>query len=258
MDTIIHRPLRSRMKQSEIRDPCSRGCRCPGFIRATLRSPRRRRKIRFSRHYPTPWHVLPREAAGSRRAKLALRGRGWRVPQQTLCQWSKLMDPPPPTPPHHARARAEGEEITAHDSAISLLVSREVWPACSALFNQGAGNAGRPMRPIAACATIVVVSTRVVRSHRHHPAFPTQWFTAYFVLFPAIGFFVTVIPEKLASQELDASTEASEPHDFAVRLTRHSSKAHPRPPHPVPRPRRSRAAPLWDRTGRVTKVICVF
>jgi hypothetical protein len=31
------------------------------------------------------------------------------------------------------------------------------------------------------------------------------------------GFLVTVIPEKLASQELDASVEASGPHDFAVR-----------------------------------------
>src|SRR5665647_2788758 len=32
------------------------------------------------------------------------------------------------------------------------------------------------------------------------------------------GFFVTVTPEKLASHELDASVEASEPHDFAVRF----------------------------------------
>ena len=101
--------------------------------------------------------------------------------------------------------------------------------------SEGAGNAGRPMRPIAACATIVVVSTRVVRSHRHHPAFPTQWFTAYFALFPAIGFLVTVIPEKPASQELDASTEASEPHDLAVRLRRSRQQHHPRPPHPAPR-----------------------
>jgi hypothetical protein len=31
------------------------------------------------------------------------------------------------------------------------------------------------------------------------------------------GFFVTVTPEKLASQELDTSVEASGPHDFAVR-----------------------------------------
>jgi hypothetical protein len=29
-----------------------------------------------------------------------------------------------------------------------------------------------------------------------------------------IGFLVTVIPEKLASQELDASAEASGPHDL--------------------------------------------
>jgi len=39
------------------------------------------------------------------------------------------------------------------------------------------------------------------------------------------GFLATVIPEKLASQELDASIGASGPHDFAVRLARHSSKA---------------------------------
>ena len=83
---------------------------------------------------------------------------------------------------------------------------------------EGAGNAGRPMRPIAACATVVVAGTRVVRSHRHHPAFPTQWFTAYGVISPAIGFLATVAPKKPASQELDASVEASGPHVFAVRI----------------------------------------
>src|SRR5580704_2405850 len=41
---------------------------------------------------------------------------------------------------------------------------------------EGAGNAGRPMRPIATCAMVVVERTHVVRSHRNHPAFPTQWF----------------------------------------------------------------------------------
>src|SRR5882672_426048 len=45
-------------------------------------------------------------------------------------------------------------------------------------------------------------------------------FTAYFVLFPVNGSFATVIPKKLASRELDASTATSEPHDFAVRFTR--------------------------------------
>ena len=55
-----------------------------------------------------------------------------------------------------------------------------------------------------------------------------------YVISPVIGFLATVIPEKLASQELDASTEASGPHDFAVRLRRCSSRAHRRPPHPRP------------------------
>ena len=57
------------------------------------------------------------------------------------------------------------------------------------LQTKGAGNAGRPMRPIAACAMVVVERTRVSRSHRNHPAFPTQWFTAYCVLSPVLGLF---------------------------------------------------------------------
>ena len=43
-------------------------------------------------------------------------------------------------------------------------------------------------------------------------------FTAYFVLSPVSGLFATVTPEKLASQELNASIAAPGPHDFAVRL----------------------------------------
>src|SRR3954447_8345181 len=51
----------------------------------------------------------------------------------------------------------------------------------------GRRDGGRPTRPQAACAEIVAVSTRVVRSHRNHPAFPAQWFTAYNALSPATG-----------------------------------------------------------------------
>jgi hypothetical protein len=43
--------------------------------------------------------------------------------------------------------------------------------------------------------------------------------TAYFVISRVIGFLATLIPKKLASQELDASTAASEPHDLAVRVS---------------------------------------
>jgi hypothetical protein len=39
------------------------------------------------------------------------------------------------------------------------------------------------------------------------------------VISPATGFLAAVISKKLASQKLDASIGASEPHDFAVRLS---------------------------------------
>jgi hypothetical protein len=68
--------------------------------------------------------------------------------------------------------------------------------------------------------------------------------TVSFVLSPVTGFIVTVVPEKLASQELDASAGGSGPHDFAVRDLRCSSKAHPRPPHPAPNVRDDRETPL--------------
>ena len=99
--------------------------------------------------------------------------------------------------------------------------------------NKGAGNAGRPMRPIAACAMGVVERTRVVRSHRNHPAFPTQWFYGLYVISPGTGL---SCPRHWRNRfrRLDASVGASGPHDFAVRIKRHSSKAPKRPPHPAP------------------------
>src|SRR5437660_1607484 len=56
-------------------------------------------------------------------------------------------------------------------------------------------------------------------------------FTACFELSPVNGSFATVAPEKLASQELDASTAASGPHDFAVRLSHTRQSQLSRPSH---------------------------
>jgi hypothetical protein len=62
-------------------------------------------------------------------------------------------------------------------------------------------------------------------------------FTIYFVLSPARpGLFATVAPNTLASQELDTSHWGVRTTRLRVRITRCSSKAHPRPPHPAPRP----------------------
>jgi hypothetical protein len=128
-----------------------------------------------------------------------------------------------------------GDDVKIHLGDLAARYARvvqELWPS----ENRGRRECRAPGAPAAACA--VVESTRV--SHHGHTGntrhSPRNGFTVSFVLFPVIGLFVTVTPEKLASQELDASVEASEPHDFAVRVTRRSSKAHPRPPHPVSRP----------------------
>ena len=96
----------------------------------------------------------------------------------------------------------------------------------------------------------------LVRSHREHPAFPAQWFTAYFVLSPVIGLFCH---RRSASKpaKLDASVEASGPHDFAVRLStvrQRRIRVHRIPP----RVRDDREPPLrWDETARDMQVIWV-
>src|ERR1700712_1320425 len=58
-------------------------------------------------------------------------------------------------------------------------------------------------------------------------------FTAYFVLSPVTGFLATVACERI--HKLDASTGASGPHDFSVRVRAVRPTALPRPPHPLPR-----------------------
>ena len=58
--------------------------------------------------------------------------------------------------------------------------------------------------------------------------------TVSFVLFPVTGL-VCHRRQRKYFRQLDASVGASEPHDFAVRLSAVRQKHHQRPPHPVPR-----------------------
>ena len=140
---------------------------------------------------------------------------------------------------HRARIRAtRWLAMTArHDFAISphaFFCAR--YSFIPALQTEGAGNAGRPMRPIAVCAMVVVERTHVVRSHRNHPAFPTQWFTDYTCAPRCSGFLVTVTPEKLSLPR--NLTPASRCQDYT---TSPSARKRPRlehslrPPHPAPR-----------------------
>ena len=137
----------------------------------------------------------------------------------------------PPTPnPSPPRARARGGR-GAH-RATTPRSRRGFRASFSGSFRplnpEGAGNAGRPMRPKAACATVVEMRTRVSQvtpaNTRHSPRSGLRLMSYS----PRrSGFFVTVIPEKPGSQELDASVEASGPYDFAVRQPHRPSSAQP-------------------------------
>ena len=94
------------------------------------------------------------------------------------------------------------------------------------------------------------------RGRRDHPTFPTQWFTAYFALSPEIGLSCLRRLRRLR-RKLDASVEASGPHDFAVRLSA-ARQEHIRV-HRIPsRVRDDREPPLmWDGTAIIFDVIWV-
>ena len=92
-------------------------------------------------------------------------------------------------------------------------------------------------RPGARCTRGLACNVRKKRAHEHTGSAEAfrpslrNGFTAYFVLSPVNGSFATVAPEKLASSELDASTAASGPHDFAVRSSHTRQSQLSRPPH---------------------------
>ena len=110
-----------------------------------------------------------------------------------------------------------------------------------ALQPEGAGNAGRPMRPIATCAGGSGRSAHVLSGHtgitRHSPRDGLR----LYVISPAIGFLATVACG--TDRKLDTSTEVSGPHDFAIRFRHPRQGRPPRPPHPRPAPMTLRNAP---------------
>ena len=96
------------------------------------------------------------------------------------------------------------------------------------------------------------------RSHHRqagsNPAFPARMvLTVSFVLSPVIGLSCHCHLAE-TSAKLDASVEASGPHDFAVRDCTVRRSRNPRPSHPAPNVRDDRDTPLlWARDGRACK-----
>src|ERR1700738_4763425 len=107
---------------------------------------------------------------------------------------------------------------------------------------EGAGKAGCRSHPWVPCNR--KHGGRTTGSTGITPAFPAQWFTAYFVLSPVTGLFChRHLAENPA--KLDASVGASGPHGFAVRVSTIRQARRPRPPHPAPYVRDDRDTPLF-------------
>ena len=73
--------------------------------------------------------------------------------------------------------------------------------------------------PAVSCAIAQTKAHTSIQVQRKHPAFPAQWLYGLLRALPGERLFCTVAAQSLL-RELDASTAASGPHDFAVRIMR--------------------------------------
>ena len=123
---------------------------------------------------------------------------------------------------------------------------------------EGAGNAGRPMRPIAACAMSVVERTRVSQvtpaNVRHSPRNGLRLTScssrrsAFLSPSPLRSLLLTSLTPASRRQNHTTSPSASAPFVKGASASTAS----------CPASVTIASAPLWDRTGRVIKVICGF
>ena len=145
-----------------------------------------------------------------------------------------------------ARSRASSPRpaMTTADSRVNCLTdtpprSRR---ACARVLlyvlpsetSEGAGNAGRAMHPQPR------MQNKKAYEHSHHGHTgdtrhsPRNGFNGFLRALPGDR---ACLPPSLTEslRQLDASVGASEPHDFAVRISTIRQRRQPRPPHPVPR-----------------------
>jgi hypothetical protein len=111
---------------------------------------------------------------------------------------------------------------------------------------EGAGNAGRSMRP-QPCVQSKKHTSVVTTVTPETPGIPRAMvLTGSFVLSPMIGLSCHR-HQRNCFHRLDAGVEASGPHDFAVRNKRPRQKRRLRPPHPAAHVRDDRETPLEKR-----------
>ena len=145
-----------------------------------------------------------------------------------------------------------------HTFTISRRHAPELCVICHSLERkEGAGKTGCVLHPRSRVQIARVRTHTSIQVQRRHPGLPCAMVYGLFRALPGEPCtFATVIPEKLVSQELDASFGASGPRVFTVRNDgiRHSPPSR----HCIPpRVRDDRDPPLSSgETGRIVKVIC--
>ena len=114
---------------------------------------------------------------------------------------------------------------------------------------RGRGEAGRPMRPIAACAKVVVEGTRVSQVTPESPGTPHAMVYGLYVISSASPALLPPSPARLDAN-LTPALGVSEPHDFTIRFQRSGQKRRPRPPHPRPASVTLQCPSGWDGMAR--------
>jgi hypothetical protein len=115
-----------------------------------------------------------------------------------------------------------------------------------ALKNRGRRESRAPDAPAALCARSEEHTSKSPQVHRKRSGLPcANGFNGFLrALLGESGFLATIASRDHLLDRLDASVEASGPHDFAVRACAARLAAPPRPPHPALNVRDDRDTPL--------------
>ena len=113
---------------------------------------------------------------------------------------------------------------TEYDSIIPRRIRPSFASISPSQLREGAGKNRVRAAPAVSCAKRTKKTHTSIQVQRRHPAFPAQWLYGLLRVLPGERLFCHRRPlRSVLLEELDASTAASGPHDFAVRVTPHSS-----------------------------------
>jgi hypothetical protein len=145
-----------------------------------------------------------------------------------------------------------GLNTTSHSRGASR--PKFCWKPCSSEIRGRREDRMRAAPAVSRAMCIKECCTRAYRFSGEPPAFPAQWLYGLYDLVLVTGFLATIIGFSFRFRQLDASTGASDPNDFAVRSRRARQSQPSRPPLPAPTFVTMADAPLAGRDGGSCRV----